>query len=536
MLAEQRRILDLTRDLGAVSRLGPAAEVVDGLLAESLDTLGRVIPFDLAAILELDGDSLRVRVARGPLEVPAVRQHRLQLRDYPSLRAVLADGHARAFLEADHSHGDGDPYDGVLDLDHGHACMVVPLRAGADTLGVMTLDRATCGVYGAESVRLAEVFGRLLALAIVYGEQSLALTRLRDQLEEQNRLLRERVEPERDAGALLDACPSPVMAHVVRLARQVAPTDAPVLVTGETGVGKEVLARAIHGWSHRADRPLVTINCAALPAGLIESELFGHVRGAFTGATGSRIGRFRAANGGTLFLDEVGEIPPDVQAKLLRVLQEGCFEPVGSDRTVRVDVRVIAATNVDLQAATRDRRFREDLYYRLAVFPLRVPPLRARLDDVPVIVSTVLASISRRTGRGPWTVAEADLRALQVRPWHGNVRELVNALERATILSAGRQLELASRPDPPTQAEPERRIDDPGPRLVAWVELEREHVRAVLTHTHGRVHGEGGAAAILGLKPSTLQSRMRKLGLGGARAFRKALSEGAPRSEGGEPV
>ena len=362
--------LDLTRDLDSALRLGTAPEVIDQLLVQALDALSTLIPYDLATIMELEGDELRVRVARGSLDGPDVRRHRLRLEEYPSVREVMDRGYARAFDEHDHDHeaGDGDPFDGVLDLPHGHCCMVVPLKAGPGALGVMTVDSAVCGGYPESVVKLADAFGKLLALSLNYGEQSALLSRLKEQLEVQNRILRERLEGESDACRAIEASRSPSMIQLARLAKQVAPTDTPVLVTGETGTGKEVLANALHRWSLRADRPLVSINCAALPGGLIESELFGHVKGAFSGATSSRIGRFQAANGGTLFLDEVGEIPIDLQAKLLRVLQEGCFEPVGSDRTVRVDVRIIAATNVDLLRAVEERRFREDLYYRLAVF------------------------------------------------------------------------------------------------------------------------------------------------------------------------
>jgi transcriptional regulator with GAF, ATPase, and Fis domain len=307
------------------------------------------------------------------------------------------------------------------------------------------------------------------------------------------------------------------MAHVARLARQVAPTATPVLIGGETGTGKEVLARAIHEWSDRADRPLVTVNCAALPESLIESELFGHVRGAFSGATAGRIGRFQAANGGTLFLDEVGEIPPPLQAKLLRVLQDGTLEPVGSDTTVRVDVRILAATNKDLAKAVAEKEFREDLYYRLAVFPIQLPPLRARREDVPCIARAFLASLAARTGRGPWVLTPAGEEELMAGEWPGNVRELVNALERATVLQRGPDLVVVAAPAPgsprPTRA--------PEADVVPLADVERSHIERTLRGTNGKVWGDGGAARRLGLHPSTLLSRMKKLGLGTARDWRR---------------
>ena len=396
----------------------------------------------------------------------------------------------------------------------------------------MTLDRSECGAYSPAVLDLAQVFGRSLGLALNYGRQSQLLLRLSEQLGEQNRLLSERVEGRADACRLIESCRSQPMAQVAHLARQVAGADTPVLITGATGTGKEVLASAIHGWSARAARPLVSVNCAALPEALIESELFGHVPGAFSGATGSRMGRFQAANGGTLFLDEVGEIPTALQAKLLRVLQDGTFQPVGSDRTVRVDVRVIAATNADLAAAVRERRFREDLYYRLAVFPIQLPPLRARREDVAPIAASFLERLARRTGRGPWRLGRGAVRYLESRDWPGNVRELVNALERATLLAPGPELDPASldgapAPSPdaagwPPPAGPDDGAREPGPAAGPrpLAEVERDHVAATLRHTGGKLWGPGGAAELLGLNPSTLQSRMKKLGLGGARDHR----------------
>lgn len=504
-------------ELAAAARLGTTFEAVDSLIGESLEALGRVVPYDLATVMQLDGDELAVRVARGRLDGPEVQRHRLRLRDFPALRRVLEEGHARAFTEDEHTDGDGDPFDGVLDLPHGHFCMVAPLQSEQRPLGLITLDRASCGVFPPEVVALVEMVARLLGVAIRYGEQSARLERIRAQLVEQNRLLTEQVGGTDECCRMLEASRSAIMRHVVQLARQVAPTDAPILITGETGTGKDVLATAIHSWSDRADRPMVRVNCAALPSTLIESELFGHVRGAFSGATSARMGRFQAAHGGTLFLDEVGEIPPEVQAKLLRVLQEGTFEPVGSDRTVKVDVRIVAATNRDLQAAIQGGSFREDLYYRLAVFPLALPPLRARRDDIPIIARSFLERHARRTGRGPWYLPDEVLDELARREWPGNVRELVNTLERATILAPGSRLSL----DPVVPiASPPPVVADDAP-LAPLVEVERAHILRVLRSTGGRVHGRGGAAELLGLHPNTLLSRMRKLGLGGARDHRR---------------
>lgn len=517
--ATTKKILDLTRDVTAAASMGASADQVDQLLGESLDTLGRLVPFDLATIMELQEGTLRVRVARGALAGPAVEQHRLDLHAFPAIGELLERGKARAFSERDHLHGDA--FDGVLDLPHGHSCMVAPLRVRGEAIGIMTFDRETCGRYPDEVVELADVFGKLLGVAMSYGEQSTRLRRLRDQLQEQNRLLSEKVDGRGDAGRLLDASRSPAMIRLVELAKQVAPTDTPILITGETGTGKEVLANAIHGWSLRSGRPLVGVNCAALPAGLIESELFGHVKGAFSGATAARMGRFQAANGGTLMLDEVGELPLDLQAKLLRVLQEGCFEPVGSDRTVKVDVRIVAATNVDLPVAVADKKLREDLYYRLAVFPLHVPPLRERRQDIGIIAECFLNSLARRSGREPWRLGEQALRWLEAQPWPGNVRELVNTLERSTILATGPDLPLPGRVEttaPPAQAPAAHALASSEP-ILTLEETERRQIARAMEASGGKLYGAGGAAELLGVNPSTLRSRMRKLGLGGARSF-----------------
>lgn len=284
---------------------------------------------------------------------------------------------------------------------------------------------------------------------------------------------------------------------------RVAPSDTRVLITGESGTGKEVIARLVHTYSGRRG-PFVAVNCAALVETLLESELFGHERGAFTGAHAAKPGKFEQAAEGTLFLDEVGELPPTVQAKLLRVLQEKELQRLGSPKLVKVDVRVIAATNRDLAKAVAEGRFREDLYYRLNVFPITVPPLRDRLEDVPLLVWTFVEEFSTAMGKSVETIAKASLRALQQYQWPGNVRELRNVIERAMILASGSTL----------------KIDLPGAvvgpvsrSLSTLADAEREHIQRVLEATGGRIRGAGGAAEILGLKPTTLESRMAKLGL-----------------------
>lgn len=309
---------------------------------------------------------------------------------------------------------------------------------------------------------------------------------------------------------------SPAFRQVLRDVAQVAETDATVLILGETGTGKELVARAIHAASVRRDRPLVIVNCAAIPATLIESELFGHEAGAFTGATKKRDGRFARADRGTILLDEIGELPLDLQAKLLRVLQEGEFDPVGSAVTKKVDVRVLAATNRDLEHAVREGKFREDLFYRLNVFPLRLPPLRERGEDIARLAVLFARRFAGRMGRTIAPLTTEDAQRLQRYGWPGNVRELQNVIERAVITATDGRLNLErALPEPMTQPSLADRADEPKPGAIRTVkeleELERANILRALEATKWKVSGEQGAAKLLGINASTLSSRMRAL-------------------------
>lgn len=314
---------------------------------------------------------------------------------------------------------------------------------------------------------------------------------------------------------------SPALNAVLEQVRLVAPTDSTVLIVGETGTGKELIARAIHSSSARRDRPLIKLACAALPASLIESELFGHEKGAFTGATDKYIGRFELANGGTIFLDEIGELPPEIQIKLLRVLQEREFERVGGSDTLKIDIRVIAATNRDLNRAVAEDRFRRDLFYRLNVFPILMPPLRQRRDDIPLLAHYLIRRCASRIGRHIERVPAATMAQLAAYSWPGNVRELENVIERSVILSSGPDLELPEGLIPATTAVTGH---DPSGRRSgsrdAWTsaagslsQTEKESLLEALERTNWRIEGPNGAAAVLKVNPSTLRSRMKKLGV-----------------------
>lgn len=330
------------------------------------------------------------------------------------------------------------------------------------------------------------------------------IKQLSDRLLEENIELQQEVVREYDFTEIIGQ--SNAISYVFFRVEQVAPQDATVLLLGETGTGKGLVARAIHRRSARKDRPMITVNCTALPANLIESELFGREKGAFTGAHARQMGRFELADGGTIFLDEIGEMPLELQCKLLRVIQDGEFERLGSPRTVKVNVRIIAASNRDLQEEIRAGRFREDLFYRLSVFPITIPPLRQRKDDIPLLIRYFVAKYNKKIGRKIETVSNETMGALQEYHWPGNVRELENVIERAVITSQGSVLQVLDRFDAFRKPEEEQDLKPLG-------DLERDHIVQMLQKTGWRIEGPKGAALLLGLNPSTLRARMRKYGI-----------------------
>ncbi len=398
--------------------------------------------------------------------------------------------------------------------------LIFPLSAGEDHLiGVLGFSIAREERVWPETVvkrlqLVAQIFASALARKSVdhaLRDSLSEIRRLKDRLQAESDYLREEIKVTQTHGAIIGR--SPAIQRVLSLVEQVAPTDSSVLIYGETGTGKELIAQAIHRLSPRKGHIMVKVNCAALPSALVESELFGRERGAFTGALTRQTGRFEVADGSTIFLDEVGELSLEVQAKLLRVLQEGQFERLGSPKTIQANVRVIAATNRDLAEDLRAGRFRKDLYYRLNVFPIRVPPLHERTEDIPALVWAFLKEFSSRMGKKITKVRRNTMETFKRHPWPGNVRELRNVIEHGVIVTSGDTLSVPLLLD-----------EDSGtPPAGTLASSERRHILESLERTRWRIKGPKGAATLLGLNPSTLYSRMRKLGIPNHRQKKIAL-------------
>ncbi|MGH9941031.1 MAG: sigma 54-interacting transcriptional regulator [Pyrinomonadaceae bacterium] len=387
-----------------------------------------------------------------------------------------------------------------------------PLIAHGRLLGTLAVASLTEETFPQADIELLSHITDQIAIAVENALAFQQIVELAHKLTEEKLYLEDEIRTEYNFEEIVGS--SHALKRILKQVETVAPTDSTVLICGETGTGKELLARAIHNLSARRERTLVKLNCAAIPTGLLESELFGHERGAFTGAVAQRIGRFEVAHKGTLFLDEIGDIPLELQPKLLRVLQEGEFERLGSSRTTKVDVRLVAATNRDLQQMVTEGRFRADLYYRLNVFPVNLPSLRERAGDIPLLISYFVQKHARRMNKRIETIPATALAALTRHTWAGNIRELENFIERAVILTRGTELQAPLAELQREAAAADATMPDAGQtKLVSLEESERRHIEEVLRHTKGVIGGKGGAAEILGLPVSTLRSRMKKLGL-----------------------
>ncbi len=382
-----------------------------------------------------------------------------------------------------------------------------PVKVGGQVIGAMAFGTVHREREWPDDIvnrlRLfVEMIGSAIARTRAEGATQKALDEvraLRDRLQRENVYLQSEVRAVSGHEHIIGE--SPALRHVLKQVEQVAGTNSSVLLIGETGTGKELVASAIHERSPRRGRPMMRVNCAAIPQTLIESELFGREKGAYTGALSRQMGRFELAHGSTLFLDEVGELPPDVQIKLLRVLQEKQLERLGSSKTISIDVRIIAATNQDLEKAVREKRFRDDLYYRLNVFPIRMPPLRERLEDIPLLIQSFVNEFAKSFGKCIESIDKASIDSLQRYTWPGNIREVRNTVERAMILASGPRLYINA---------PRVSQNDAAPSLFL-MDAERDHLLSVLEMTRWRIRGKGGAAEILGLKPTTLESMIVRL-------------------------
>ena len=384
--------------------------------------------------------------------------------------------------------------------------IVTPLIIGEKAIGTFNIGSKIPNKFQESNAEFFSLVAKQMALAIDNARSHEEIEKLKNQLEKENISLKEEIKIEYNFEEIIGE--SKTLKKILREVEMVAKTDSTVLIRGETGTGKELIARAIWNLSARKDHPLIKVNCPAIPSGLIESELFGHEKGAFTGAISRKIGKFELADGGTMFLDEIGDLPLETQAKLLRVLQEREFEQVGGTETHKVDVRVIAATNRDLETAVKEGKFRADLFYRLNVFPITLPPLRERKQDIPLLIRYFAQKYISKLGKEIKSVSERTIERLKEYFWPGNIRELENIVERAVILSTGDTLEI-NESLLTTLSDVSPRED----RLLSLEDIEREHIIKVLNQTGWQIHGDKGAAKILGLNPSTLRTRMVKLGI-----------------------
>jgi len=390
----------------------------------------------------------------------------------------------------------------------------VPLISKGRTLGTLNLASRRAEAFSESDAELLDRVAGQIAIAVENALAFKEIDSLKNRLAVEKLYLEEEIRSEFNFEEIVGE--SPAIKRALGQVELAAPGNTTVLILGETGTGKELIARAIHNLSPRRERTFVKINCAAIPSGLLESELFGHERGAFTGAIAQKVGRFELADRGTIFLDEVGDIPLELQPKLLRVLQEQEFERLGATRTIHVDARVVAATNADLSRLVAERKFRSDLYYRLNVFPIQIPALRERREDIPLLVRYFVQKFSRRLNKTVQYVPSDAMDALVSYSWPGNIRELENLLERAVILSPGKELRvpLSELRNTPTPAEEESPLVVSHPAPVGTLEeAERQHILRALRHTQWRIAGPRGAASLLGMKRTTLQARIRKLGI-----------------------
>lgn len=478
-----------------------------------LESLQDLINYELAVILKLnDKNQLVVEKALGVLVNDKIHTFKIDLHERPDLASILTNIKPHLFSDKiPHV----DTYDKIIDLPDLHSCLAVPLYINESPIGLMTLDNSLCGVFSPAIVNFIGTTSRLIALIMAQNESSKILLRQQQMLtEERNFLLSgDNINFKRILGTSIP------WKAVIELVRTVAASDLAVLIQGETGTGKEAVAATIHKLSTRKDKPFITLNCSALNASIAESELFGHEKGAFTSALNKRLGRFELADGGTLFLDEIADLPPEIQPKILRTLQEGTYERLGGEKTLKTDVRIIAATNKNLKKEVEAGNFREDLYYRLGVFPIELPPLRERDDDIVILAENFLANLRKNSRYKNHYLTGSALQKLMNYNWPGNVRELQNVIRRSALISPDGEIDtkhlsldgnFIKRDELVTEISPVSQRND---KIRPLDEAIKEHINKALTSCEGRIYNENGAAALLGIKPTTLQSKMKKLGI-----------------------
>ena len=506
-LAERQQFEALFADLSA-RFVHVAAEQLDAEIEEAQRRIGQTLGLDCITLLQRAGaeDDLAATHAWARPGTPA-DPGRLATQDFPWVHQTLLRGGIVRFARVGELPAEAGPDQDAFRQHQQQSAVILPLGAsgrviGALAFGTRTAEREWPDVVVQRLQVLADTVGNTLARH--QGERALRhaledVTRLKQQLEAENAYLRAAVQAQPSDIVGTSSGLKAVLSQVDR----VAATDAAVLLLGETGTGKELVAQLIHRRSRRKDRVMVTVNCAALPPTLIEAELFGREKGAYTGALTRQAGRFELAHGSTIFLDEIAEMPLELQGKLLRVLEDGQLERIGSTKTVTVDARLIAATNRDLAKRVAQGTFREDLYYRLNVFPIPVPPLRERREDIPLLVWTFARQYGTAFGKPVERIPQETMESLRTYPWPGNIRELRNVIERAVILSDGSTLRVPLAP-----------VADLAPNGPTTLEaVERQHIAAALQKTGWRIRGADGAARLLGIKPTTLESRIKKLGL-----------------------
>jgi transcriptional regulator with GAF, ATPase, and Fis domain len=493
-------------------------DTVDKIVKESLEELVDYLNVDIGTLREnrIEEQKFIVTHSTEKKDTSDVEDITIPHPDLPYYSKILTDGQMFIFSHPDEITDEGR-HDKEWVIKHDiKSHIAVPVEIGGELIGTLAFTSITKNVYWNMEVLqnlvvISKIFGNALyrknsdkKLKAAYDEISL----LKDKLQDENIVLQEEIILEHNPEMILGD--SKILKEALYKLEQVSPTEATILLLGETGVGKELFARAAHTQSKRHERPLIKVNCAALPSNLIESELFGHEKGAFTGAVSSRKGRFELADKGTIFLDEIGELPLELQSKLLRVLQEGEIEKLGSSEVINVDCRVIAATNRNLSKEVEEGKFREDLFYRLNVFPIQVPALRERIGDLKPLVEKFVSENNKKLGRKIKRISNRTMQNLINYSWPGNIRELQNVIERAMILSQGEELNIADSDSPAVKAKGSTQEEK---LILSLEEHEKKYIIEILKKTNGKIFGAGGAGELLGIHPETLRSRMKKLGI-----------------------